>query len=80
MTKWIKFSRPKKSDSGKTQIWTVLGSNEVVLGQIRWFGQWRKYVFHPSAYTIYEQDCLRKIADFCEDKSKKLRRRWRTRK
>lgn len=75
--KRVKFGRPKNSDSGKTQIWSVLDSSGMLLGQIKWFGQWRKYAFYPLGFTVYEQDCLRTIADFCEQKSKKLHQKWR---
>ena len=78
MKKCIEFSEPRKSDSGKTQIWKVY-FDEVLLGQVKWFGRWRKYAFYPLAFTLYEQDCLRNIADFCEKESKKLRQQWRER-
>jgi len=77
MKKWIKFSRPRKSKSGKTKIWKGLSSYDDSLGEIAWYGRWRKYAFSPEIYTVYEQDCLRKIAEFCEDESKKLRKSWR---
>jgi len=77
MSKFIKFSRPRKSKSKKTQIWRVLTNDDSLLGEIRWFSRWRRYAFHPDVYTVFEHDCLRKIADFCEDESKKLRKTWR---
>ena len=80
MAKWIRFSRPRKSASGKTQVWKVLSNDDDSLGEIRWYGRWRKYAFHPEIFTIYEQDCLRKIADFCEDQSRKLRQKWHQRR
>ena len=36
------------------------------LGGIKWWGGWRKYCFFPEQATIFEKDCLRDIADFCE--------------
>ena len=81
MSKWIKFSRPRKSKSGKTQIWRVTSNDDDydVLGKVFWYGRWRKYSFEPAVFTVFEQDCLRKIAQFCEDESKKLRQKWRQR-
>ena len=74
--KWIRFSVSRKSESGKTRIWKVLSNDDDSLGEVRWYGRWRKYAFHPEIFTVYEQDCLRKIADFCENESKKLRKSW----
>jgi len=77
MSKFISFGKPKKSASGKTKVWRVVSNADDSLGEIRWFGRWRKYAFYPEIFTVYEQDCLRKIADFCESESKKLRQTWR---
>jgi len=43
------------------------------LGEIAWFGRWRCYAFYPAGSTIFEKDCLRVIADFCEEKTKEHR-------
>ena len=75
-TKRIKFSKPIDSDSGKTQVWDVLDSDGDTLGQVRWFGRWRRYSFYPSPFTVYEKDCLREVANFCERESYLLRQKW----
>ena len=63
------------SPSGKTAIWqvsTAVKDREgnphpgVPLGQVKWFGKWRKYSFFPLQETLYEETCLRDIADFCQ--------------
>jgi hypothetical protein len=36
------------------------------LGRICWKAQWRCYVFMPCYPTVFEQDCLRDIANFIE--------------
>jgi hypothetical protein len=36
-----------------------------VIGEIKWYSQWRKYAFFPTD-AIFEQNCLRDIADFLE--------------
>jgi hypothetical protein len=28
------------------------------LGEIRWWGQWRQYVFVPAAYTVFNTGCM----------------------
>jgi hypothetical protein len=65
---WVQFEKVGCSASGKTHIWNVVLKDDLslVLGVVKWFGAWRKYVFFPAEYTLYEQDCLRALADFCE--------------
>lgn len=68
-----------------TTIWSVYymppvaqrlrGKGEVFLGQIYWFGRWKRYSFYPASETVFEQDCLRKIADFCERQTEEIKRR-----
>ena len=78
--KYIDFYYDRPSKSGKTKIWAVVTYEDDCLGEIRWMGRWRSYAFYPDAHTIYEQDCLRKIADFCEEQTKKLRNTWAKRR
>jgi hypothetical protein len=54
-------------DSGKTCIWNVCPTigNAAALGQVRWYGPWRRYVFYPNANTLYDYACLQDIAEFC---------------
>jgi hypothetical protein len=70
---WIKFEDCGQSKSGKTRIWRVMpiGASDVskpgaLLGHVSWYSGWRKYVFAPNVNTVFEQDCLRDLADFCE--------------
>jgi hypothetical protein len=63
--KWISFYF--LLDTGKTKIWEVMSKGQgAILGVIKWYGAWRKYSFSPRSNTIFEEKCLRDIADFCE--------------
>ena len=65
MSKWISFFLDEKKP--KTEVWrieTKEGKN--ILGYVKWFTRWRKYSFFPETDTVYENDCLRDIADFIE--------------
>lgn len=65
--KWVHFEALPQKAGTKTMIWAVLATKDnTKLGEIRWFGRWRKYTFQPAPDTVYEEDCLRDIADFCE--------------
>lgn len=78
---WITFEDEESSPTGKTKIWTVRGKNErQELGEIRWYGCWHGYAFWVYAdygYTVFEQSCLRTIADFIEKQNKLTRQSWR---
>jgi hypothetical protein len=71
MANWIQFRGGGPSKSGKTKMWNVetIGG-ETILGTIAWFGRWRRYGFYPTSGTVFEQDCLRDIASFCEGETK----------
>ena len=68
---WITFNDEGPSPSGKTRIWQVYPKEGIMLplGKISWYALWRKYVFLPYQNTVFEKDCLRDIADFCESKT-----------
>ena len=51
----------------KTKKWRVVNKyyNDIDLGGIAWFGKWKKYAFFPNKGTVYDETCLREIAEFC---------------
>lgn len=70
--KWIRFDL--LDSTGKTNRWQVVTlDGSVVLGSVHWFGRWRGYAFFPLIGTVFEHQCLRDIADFCEHKTKEHR-------
>ncbi len=87
MSKWLEFSKPYLTKSGKTKIWSVYSSGykddpdeekDFWLGDIKWRGGWRKYAFFPERDTTFEASCLRDIADFCEKQTKEHLARKKT--
>lgn len=68
--KWITFRWKRPSESGKTQVWELISDSHDLLGYVEWAGRWRKYVFFPLSMTIYEETCLRDIAEFIELQTK----------
>jgi hypothetical protein len=70
---YLTFTFAKKSDSGKTEIWRVIGSDRSTLGWVSWSGPWRKYIYAANTAANYDAACLREIADFCETKTKEHR-------
>lgn len=59
--------------SHKTRRWKVLNIRGHLLGIIQWCSPWRQYTFEPCFPTIFEEDCLREIAQFVEDRTKEHR-------
>lgn len=67
--KWIRFERdiPTQAAHKKTLRWDVQPTDGgQSIGYVAWYGPWRKYTFSPQPNTVFEQQCLRDIADFCE--------------
>lgn len=54
----------------KTRIWDMRSKTGFMTGSIRWWGAWRKYVFFPEPDCLFDKDCLRLIADFCEEQTR----------
>ncbi len=70
-SKWITFELEIPLKQRKTDIWGVYSKQgHAVLGLVMWYPAWRKYAFYPNKETVFEQDCLRDIAKFIEDKTK----------
>lgn len=67
MAKWIEFEFAPAPANQKTQRFNVVSiQGRDVLGQVKWFGRWRKYCFFPAPDMVFEEDCLRDIARFLE--------------
>jgi hypothetical protein len=49
---------------GVTKRWTVASKTGVVLGEVKWYSAWRRYIFFPNALTCYDADCLLDIVTF----------------
>jgi len=68
MADWIKFVEVNLRDGRKTSVWAVLTIDGTKnLGHVSWYPAWRKYSFYPNPQTVFEWQCLRDIAEFCQD-------------
>ena len=73
--KFLTFKYLGDSESGKTELWEVHNKIFMVrLGLIKWNPAWRQYSFYPARDTMYEEDCLRRIANFNEKLTKERRK------
>jgi len=53
-----------------TNRWDVSSKHGEVLGVVRWFSRWRKYAFFAEPNCVFEQVCLRDIAQFIEERTR----------
>lgn len=75
MAKFITFTELPQDPKKKTKVWEIYTKDDnILLGRVGWFTSWRKYCFSPiikqGEYQVYEQQCLRDIADFVEEQTK----------
>jgi hypothetical protein len=75
--KWIQIEKieytGRKTDT--FEVWSTFYN--VALGIIKWKANWRKYAFFPYDQTCFEEDCMRDISEFIENKSKEYKKNWR---
>lgn len=69
--KYLNIIEDSLSTSGKTKIFRVVNIQANILGYIRWYGGWRKYVFYPNEETLFDNNCLEEIRKFLYDETKK---------
>jgi hypothetical protein len=71
----LRFS--ETHNTGKTSRFAVFSNHDgSQLGEIRWHGSWRAYVFIPFTGVIWSWDCLQELSFFIKslmDERKKNR-------
>lgn len=72
--KWIEIIELPCLPARKTKMFKVL-TPHAELGRIEFYVKWWKYVFYPTANTLYEEDCLRDIAEFCANQTAEWRKK-----
>ncbi len=59
----------------KTKRWAAVNKQtRGTVGTVVWYGPWRKYCFCPADNTVFEQVCMREIAQFIEDQTQAHRK------
>jgi len=76
VAEWIIFEDIEPKAGQKTALCIVRAkqTNET-LGIIKWFNSWRSYAFYPVPNTVYEETCLRDIAEKVEQMEKERKQR-----
>jgi hypothetical protein len=79
---WRKYVQFVEDDLPKlkTRRWRVQSVIDALrknLGYVKWYGSWRCYVFFPFRDSFFEKQCLRDIAQFCEEQTELHRKKVR---
>ena len=61
-SKYLNFNLITQGE--KTNQYAVTSKASILLGKIKWYGAWRRYVFFPNTETIFDAGCLSDIATF----------------
>lgn len=57
------------AEKPKTKVWAVVSrSSGERLGRVYWYSQWRRYVFLPTAGTLWSAGCLEEVVGFVAQK------------
>lgn len=69
--KWLDVLEQPKRPGQVTRRWALVPKGDAVraIGWVSWYAPWRKYAFTPEPLSVYEPDCLRDIATFCEERT-----------
>jgi hypothetical protein len=46
--------------------WRVHTADDNSIGEIAWDKPWRKHVYWPEAFTVYDASCLRELAEILD--------------
>jgi hypothetical protein len=67
-TEYLTFDVDHFRSTTKTRVYVVANKEVgVMLGEIQWYGPWRRYVFHPNRTTLYDVKCLNDIGQFLNE-------------
>jgi hypothetical protein len=81
--KWIRFVELDEYRDRVTKQWHVLPKDlPFPIGVIKWYSGWRRYCLFtiPGGEAIFEEQCLRDIAEFIESVTKAQRETWEKRR
>jgi len=74
--KYIQITLRGSSKSGLTCVWSVDNiHHQERCGEIKWHGAFRKYCFYPTDGFLFDSACMRKIADFLDEKNAAKRKK-----
>lgn len=70
--KHLIFNRFKYSNKKTYDV--IVHSKDVVLGVIKWYAPWRRYVFFPDEGTLYDAECQITIGEYLQELMKERKK------
>ena len=68
VSKYIWFHNTKHHNKPKTEVWDVVSkSGNDILGQIKYFANWRQYIFEPMGKPYFSTGCMIDIINFIKE-------------
>jgi hypothetical protein len=64
--KFIDEGIPAGQKTRRYSVYSNLSQALQSLGQVKFYGAWRKFCFFPSQSTLFDTTCLNEIAEFCK--------------
>ena len=68
-SRYLNFKEVGRTTSGITAIIEVANKSGSVLGEVVWFGQWRKYCFKTVQGIVLDEHCLYDIMKYIVEKT-----------
>ena len=63
--KYVKFELVEQKP--RTSVWEVRSHDGYLLGEVKWYPQWRQYCFFSETDLIFSASCLEDIAEFVNE-------------
>lgn len=66
--KYLNFEVIQLKDKKTLDVF-VKSQNGTILGTIKWYAQWRRYVFHPTLLigTSFDSACLKELTEYLDN-------------
>lgn len=69
---------PPDSSRAATRTWQVTNTRNEMLGEIKWYSPWRRYVLVIfDANVTFDAACLVQIATFLTEQTNEQKKTWR---
>lgn len=75
--KWILFREddPSPGQIRRTRLWHVISRKRGnIIGEIKWYPGWHRYALFPTPNTVWDEICMRDVAEFCQEQTNDQKR------
>ncbi len=79
MNKYVCFAEVPNGKK-KTKNISVISKDGFQLGNIKFWGAWRQYTFHPNEDTLFDAKCLNEIIEKIDAMNEEIRNEWKLRR